>query len=194
MIDPDLEDGVPPARPDARPRDWSRPSIKMRMAEAVRLRQAEREIERDMPREARTAFNQAKREERARAFGDIFNWKISAAGFRIDALSPSDAAARGSSCGAQATRERDAGLDHLEYYRVGRRPVAIVGQPYAPAFECGKREGVVAQVERERGIRIVELDPVLGWYSDDPEAMPTALVIWRRSQKSGGWTNGDGGA
>jgi len=29
--------------------------------------------------------------------------------------------------------------------------VAIVGQPYAPAFECGKREGVVAQVERERG-------------------------------------------
>ena len=38
--------------------------------------------------------------------------------------------------------------------------MAIVGQLCAPAIECGKREGVVAQVERERGIRILELDPV----------------------------------
>jgi hypothetical protein len=49
--------------------------------------------------------------------------------------------------------------------------MAIVGQPYAAAFEYGKEEGAVAQVERERGIRIVELDPLLGWCSDDPEAL-----------------------
>jgi hypothetical protein len=69
-----------------------------------------------------------------------------------------------------------------EYYREGRRPVAIVGQPYAPAFECGKREGSVAEVERERGIRIVEFDPVLGWYSADSEELPTTLVVWTRRE------------
>jgi hypothetical protein len=42
----------------------------------------------------------------------------------------------------------------------------------------GKREGVVAEVERERGIRILELDPVFGWYSNDPVDLPTALVVW----------------
>ena len=130
------------------------------MAEAVRLRQAERERERDMLPEARAAFNRAKRKERARAIGALFDWKISVAGFPIDALSPRDAAAPGRSCGGQAIRDRDAGLDHTEYYREGRGPVAIVGQLCAPAIECGKREGVVAQVERERGIRILELDPV----------------------------------
>ena len=72
--------------------------------------------------------------------------------------------------------------NHLEFYREGRRPVAIVGQPYAPAFECGKREGSVAEVERERGIRIVELDPVFGWYCADPEELPTALVVWTRRE------------
>ena len=128
--------------------------------------------------EARAAFNRAKREERARAFGALFDWKISVAGFPIDALSPRDAAARGRSCGGQAIRDRDAGLDHTEYYREGRRPAAIVGQPYAPAIECGKREGVVAQVERERGIRILELDPVFGWYNNGPVDLPTALVVW----------------
>jgi hypothetical protein len=54
-------------------------------------------------------------------------------------------------------------------------------KPYAPAFECGKREGSVAEVERERGIRIIEFDPVLGLYSADPEQLPTALVVWLRS-------------
>ena len=43
--------------------------------------------------------------------------------------------------------------------------MAIVGRPYASAFGC---EGSVAEVKRERGIRIVEFDPVLGWYNNDP--------------------------
>ena len=60
--------------------------------------------------------------------------------------------------------------------------MAIIGQPYAPAFECGKREGSVAKVERERGIRIVEFDPVLSWHSADPEGLPTALVVWTRRE------------
>ena len=112
-----------------------------------------------------------------RAFGALFDWKISVAEFPIDALSPPGAAARGRSCGAQAIRDRDAGLDHTEYYREGRGPVAIVGQLCAPAIECGKREGVVAQVERERGIRILQLDPVFDWYSNDPVDLLTALVV-----------------
>jgi hypothetical protein len=45
----------------------------------------------------------------------------------------------------------------------------------------GEAGGVVAQAKPERSIRIVELDPTLGWYSADPEALPTALVIWARS-------------
>ena len=60
--------------------------------------------------------------------------------------------------------------------------MAIVGQPYAAAFEYGKEEGAVAQVERERSIRIVEFDPVLGWYSADSEELPTALVVWTRRE------------
>lgn len=181
MIDPDLKGRRDPAKSNApTAHDWSQPSVKTRMAGAVRLRRAERQLERCMLPEARAAFNLAKQEERARALGEIFDWKISAAGFSVDALSPRDAAARGCGGGPQAIRDRDAGFDHLEYYREGRRPVAIVGQPYAPAFECGKREGVVAEVERERGIRIVELDPMLGWYSDDPDGLPTALVAWLR--------------
>jgi hypothetical protein len=77
-------------------------------------------------------------------------------------------------------RDRDAGLDHIEFYRQGRRAEAIVGQPYAAAFERAKQEGVVAEVERERGIRIVELDPLLGWYSADPAGLSTSLVAWTR--------------
>jgi hypothetical protein len=180
MVNSDLDEGQRhPSRPDARTlHDWSHSTVKTRMAEAVRLRRAERELERCMLPEARAAFNLAKQDERAGALGKIFGWKISDAGFSVDALSPRGAAAYGRNGGAQAIRDRDAGFDHLEYYREGRRPVAIVGQPYAPAFEYGKREGAVAEVERERGIRIVELDPALGWYSDDPESLPTALVVW----------------
>jgi hypothetical protein len=191
MTDSDLDEGQRrPARPSARTvHDWSHPAvrplldetiIKTRLKEAVRLRRVEREIERLMLPEARVAFNREKQEERARAFGDIFGWKISVAGFRLDVLSPLNAPARGCNGGDQAILDREAGLDHLEYYREGRRAVAIVGQPYAPAFECGKAEGSVAEVERKRGIRILELDPMLGWYSDDPEDLPTALVVWTR--------------
>jgi hypothetical protein len=57
------------------------PIVHARLQEAVRLRQAEREFERDMLPEARAAFNRAKRKERARAFGALFYWKISVAGF-----------------------------------------------------------------------------------------------------------------
>jgi hypothetical protein len=182
MVDSDLDKGQRrPARRDPKTvHDWSQPSVKTRMAEAVRLRRAERELERCMLPKARAAFNQAKRDERAGALGKIFGWKISDAGFSVDALSPRSAAAYGCNGGPQAIRDRNAGFDHLEYYREGRRPVAIVGQPYAPAFEYWKRKGVVAQVERERSIRIVELDPLLGWYSPDPEDLPTALVVWTR--------------
>jgi hypothetical protein len=183
MVDSDLDKGQrrPAERDPKTVHDWSQPSVKNRMAEAVRLRRAERELERCMLPKARAAFNHAKQDERAGALGEIFGWKISDAGFSVDALSPRSAAAYGCNGGSQALRDRDAGLDHIEYYRQGRRPVAIVGQPYAAAFECGKQEGVVAEVERERGIRIIELDPLLGWYSDDPEALPTALVAWLRS-------------
>lgn len=55
--------------------------------------------------------------------------------------------------------------------------MAIVGRPYASAFGC---EGSVAEVKRERGIRIVEFDPVLGWYNNDPMDLPTAPVVWTR--------------
>ena len=37
-----------------------------------------------------------------------------------------------------------------------------------PPFEREKREGSVADVERERGIRIVELAPIFVWYRKDP--------------------------
>jgi hypothetical protein len=59
--------------------------------------------------------------ERAALSAHSSDWKISVAEFPIDALSPRAAAARGRSCGRQAIRDRDAGLDHLEYYREGRR-------------------------------------------------------------------------
>jgi hypothetical protein len=35
-----------------------------------------------------------------------------------------------------------------------------LSKPYSePVFKDAKRQGVVAKVERERGVRIVELDP-----------------------------------
>ena len=68
----------PAPRRSARPRartvhDWSRSSVETRLEEAVRLRQAERELERDVLPEVRAAFNRAKRKERARAFGALFD-------------------------------------------------------------------------------------------------------------------------
>jgi hypothetical protein len=93
ITSPDLEGPRRPAKPSARPvHDWSRSSVEARLKEAVRLRRAERELERAMLPEARAAFNRAKRKERARAFGALFDWRISGAGFPIDALSPRDAA------------------------------------------------------------------------------------------------------
>jgi hypothetical protein len=198
MLPPlDLESHTKPvAEPmrDARVHDWSRqavhpllddPAIKARLQAAVRLRQAERE--RRMRPSARRAFNMTRVEQRARAFGEIFNWTLDPGfGFSIHALSPPGEAAcscgcgRGCDSGWPHLRDRDAGLDHLEFYRKGRKPVAIVGQPYARAFKHAKETGVVAEVERERGVRILELDPVLGWYPLNPVKTPTALVVWTR--------------
>ena len=76
-----------------------------------------------------------------------------------------------------------AGFDHQTWYHENGRPVAIVSQPYRPAFEDAKREGLVAEVERVRGIRVVELDPVLGWYRLDPVNLPTSLVVWMRRRR-----------
>jgi hypothetical protein len=41
-----------------------------------------------------------------------------------------------------------------------------LSKPYS-IFNRAKGQGVVVEVERERGVRIVELDPALGWYSVD---------------------------
>jgi hypothetical protein len=57
--------------------------------------------------------------------------------------------------------------------------VAIVKQPYAPAIECGKREGVAAQVERECGIASSNSTGVR-LAQQRPVDLPTALVVWTR--------------
>jgi hypothetical protein len=68
----------------------------------------------------------------------------------------------------------------------GSRGRGLDSKPYSePVFKHAKRQGVVAKVERERGVRIVELDPALGWYSLDPASLPIALVAGMR-RKIGG--------
>ena len=57
-----------------------------------------------------------------RAFCALFDWKISVAEFPIDALSPRAAAARGRSCGRQATRDRNAGRTRADIRLVQERP------------------------------------------------------------------------
>jgi hypothetical protein len=194
---PDIEDCGQPVAGRARGaqvHDWSHPAVhtlmddpavKARMQEALRLRQAERNRELGMRPSARAAFNMATAEKRAHAFGEILGWEPGD-WFPLDDLSPSGNAAcscgcgRGCDSGCPQLRDRDAGLDHVEFYRKGWKPVAIVGQPYVPAFEHAKETGLVAKVEREGGVRILELDPILGWYAHDPAETPTALVVWTR--------------
>ena len=53
---------------------------------------------------------------KAYAFGEIFKWATSAAGFPVDALSPRVRPPMAATA-AQAICDRDTGLDHLEYDR-----------------------------------------------------------------------------
>jgi hypothetical protein len=192
--DHDLDTRGLPVKNDRRViHDWSLPSahpliddpaVQARLEKAIALRQAERERELRMRPAARKAFNKAMEDQRAIAFNQIFDLKPGA-WFPFQALSPSGRRACRCGCGrgcdsSPTLRDRDAGLDHYDYYRRRGRPMAIVAQPYRAAFEYGKREGAVAEVERERGIRILELNPLLGWYSNDPVDLPTALVVWTR--------------
>jgi hypothetical protein len=118
-------------------------------------------------------------EQRAVDLGKIFDWRLDDVGFPVSALSPCSC---GRNDGCDNTfptmRDRDAGYDHQAYFRHRDGRPMLVCQPYRPAFECGKREGAVAEVERRRKIQIIELDPLLGWYSADPEALPTSLIVW----------------
>jgi hypothetical protein len=60
------------------------------------------------------------------------------------------------------------------------RPEALVSQPYAPAFKDSKQHGITDTLARALGVQVFELDPLLGWYSDDNIEGPTALVLWTR--------------
>ena len=197
MIDPDLENPRRPARRKPTTfQNWSRPAagyppqddpvIEARLQAAIRLRQIERKRELGMTRTELIAFTIERRDSRTRAFGAIFDWKPGA-WFPVHALSPPGKRARAcpECCGVglctPTWREHLAGIDHYEYYRADRRPVAIVSQPHREAFEHAKKTGRVAEVERERGVRAVEFDPWLGWYAADTEKNPTALVAWLQS-------------
>ena len=187
MIDPDLEAGASPARPDARPAyDWSRPpAVGTRLSKAIALRDAERDMKLSPAR--RKALNRRREEKRAIALGQIFDWRFNADDwFPVTALAAGEPCDRGGDCcgmSPRATmRDRDAGLDHIEYYRrQDGSPAAIVGQPHRGAWEWAKETGLIEEVAAERKVRIIEIDPLLGWYSSDPEATPTALVAWLRS-------------
>jgi hypothetical protein len=48
----------------------------------------------------------------------------------------------------------------------------------APPLSAASGRASSSRSSVERGIRILELDPVFDWYSDDPVDLPTALVVW----------------
>ena len=156
------------------------PAAGARMRKAIRLRAGEALVEAAMSVREREAHNLAKIEERENAFGAIFGWTLVDDGFSLGQLSPADYELDTGYCGGWTSADQRAGFDHQTWCCENGRPVAIVAQPYRPAFEDAKREGLVAEVERVRGIRIVELDPALGWYSPDPVNLPTSLVVWMR--------------
>ena len=156
------------------------PAVGARMRKAIRLRAREALVEAAMSVRERDAHNLAKMEERENAFGAIFGWTPDDDGFSLGQLSPADYELDTGYCDGGTGADQRAGFDHQTWYREDGRPVAIVSQPYRPAFEDAKREGLVAEVERVREIRIVELDPALGWYSPDPVNLPTSLVVWMR--------------
>jgi hypothetical protein len=156
------------------------PAVGARMRKAIRLRAREALVEAAMSVRERDAYNLAKIEERENALGAVFGWTPDDDGFSLGQLSPADFRLDTGYCGGWTLADHNAGFDHQTWYCENGRPVAIVSQPYRPAFEQAKREGLVAEVERVRGIRVVELDPVLGWYSPDPVNLPTSLAVWMR--------------
>ena len=189
MVDSDLDKGQRrPARPDARiSHDWSQPpAVGTRLEKAIALRDAERERDMKLSPARRKALNQRREEKRAIALGQIFDWRLADDWFPVTALAAGEPCDGGDDCcgmSRQVTdRDRDAGLDHIEYYRrQDGSPAAIVGQPHRGAWEWARETGLIEEVAAERKVRIVEIDPRLGWYAHDPEATPTALVAWLRS-------------
>jgi hypothetical protein len=151
------------------------PAVEARMRKAIRLRARETLVEAVMSVRERKAHNRAKTEERENALGAVFGW-TPGDDFSFGWLSPADYECAGKT--GWTVKDHLAGFDHLTWYHEDGRPAAIVSQPYRPAFEYAKREGLVAEVERVRGIRVVELNPVLGWYSLDPVDLPTSLAVW----------------
>lgn len=192
MTDPDLETRRRPVKPDAKiTHDWSLPSshpilddpiVRARMAKAISQRQLEREQELKMRPARREKHNRAMAEQRAIDLGAIFDWRLDdGPGFDLNDLTPPSEADCSCGCGRGCDsdrgynqRFRDAGLDHLEYYRRQDGQPVIVSQPYRPPFEEAKASGLVDEVERERGIRIVEINPLLSWHCP----YETALVLW----------------
>jgi hypothetical protein len=185
MTHPDIDGRHPGGSSDEHAfHDWSirpvidDPTVAARMRKAIRLRAREALTEAVMSVRDRKAHNLAKVEEREHALGAVFGW-TPGVDFSFGLLSPDDHDRAGDS--GWTANDHLAGFDHLTWYYENGRPVAIVSQPYRPAFEDAKQEGLVAEVERVRGIRVVELDPVLGWHSLDPLDLPISLVVWMRS-------------
>ena len=150
MTHPDIDRSRPGQLPDSHDfQSWSLrpvvddPAAGARMRKAIRLRARQALVEAAMSVREREAHNLAKIEERENGFGAVFGWTPGVA-FSFSRLSPADyEIAYDGGCGTG--NDHNAGLDHLTWYREnGRpedgRPVAIVSQPYRPAFEDAKRE------------------------------------------------------
>ena len=150
-------------------------TVKARMRKALRLRAGEAVVEARMDVAERKAFNRAKFDEREQAFGVIFGWTPDDA-FPLYWLSPDELECDCDSGGS--ARGWAGGFDHVTGFLLDGRPEALVSQPYAPAFEYSKRKGVTDRLARALGVQAFELDPLLGWYSDDNIEGPTALVLW----------------
>ena len=109
----------------------------------------------------RKAHNRAKIEERENALGAVFGW-TPGDDFSFGRLSPADYECAGKT--GWTVKDHLAGFDHLTWYHEDGRPATIVSQPIIRPSST-RSGGLVAEVERVRGIRVVELNPVLGWYS-----------------------------
>ncbi len=166
--------------------DWSLPlthplladsTVRARMRKALRLRGHEAVAEARMDAAEREAFNRAKFDEREQTFGRIFGWTPDGA-FSLWQLSPDELGCDSSTGGS--ARGWAGGFDHVTGFLLDGQPEALISQPYAPAFEYSKREGITDRLARALGVEAFELDPLLGWYSDDNIEGPTALVLWTR--------------
>jgi hypothetical protein len=202
MIDPDLEGPRHPVGPDAHIfHDWSQPpAVGTRLKKAIALRDAERERDIKLSPARRKALNRRREEKRAIALGQVFDWR-----FNADDWFPVTALAAGESCDSgggdccgmsrRATmRDRDAGLDHIEYYRrQDGAPAAIVGQPHRGAWEWAKETGPIEEVAAECGVASLR---------STRRSAGTAMTLKRSPPRSssgceakdGGWTRYGGGA